>query len=177
MRLEEARSERRRKALSLLSLASFGLLALSLIYASFQALIIEDTVRVEKAHLNRLMEEFSKYRKSQLTVDKTDLESLDQLRRSRILWSEKIASMRSLMPAGNSLNKIIYTTQGGLTITASMPSSGDTDPLLTAYEYGQNLAKDSVFALHFSRLRLLKVQDKGANTEYELTTAQPGARP
>ncbi len=174
LRLEEARRERRRRTLSLLSLTSFGILALALLFSVFQILIIEDTMRVERAHLQRIKEEFGKYRKSQLTVDKADLETLDQLRRSRILWSDKLAALRRYLPVGASLEKITYAPGAGLKVLGSLPASAESDGVLTAYEYGQSLSRDSVFGAHFAQLRLLRVQDKGDRSEFELTTAPPG---
>jgi hypothetical protein len=108
IRKQEQVSQRRRTYMLGVSVFCFGLLFLSLFYATLQVLNMRGVIKTEISQLNRIKGEYRKYKEMRMIVNKSDIELLDSLQNNRIFWTKKLAAMALHLPDGYWIIKFGY---------------------------------------------------------------------
>jgi Tfp pilus assembly protein PilN len=108
LREEEHLADVRRARIATMSMISFSVLGLVLIYSVFQVLAMEATLRMERQQVTRLEAEYKRYKETQMIVDKSDVELLAQLLNTRIYWTRKIAAMAHHLPENYWITEFKY---------------------------------------------------------------------
>ncbi|MFP4014589.1 MAG: PilN domain-containing protein [Chitinispirillaceae bacterium] len=98
IREEERKARTQRLSILLISLSCFAFLLISIFYSTLQVLGMQLLINKEREKLARIETEYKKYRKTKMTVNKSDIELLDRLQTNRIYWTKKLESMAMHLP-------------------------------------------------------------------------------
>jgi Tfp pilus assembly protein PilN len=153
IRNEEKRRESLRIKLLSLSAGSGGIVCLALFYALLQVADMSAQVRQERESLDRVKAEYSRYQAQQASIDQEDIERLNTLQKSGIIWTKKLAAMASHLPENYWITRFGYdgfafSVQGcGILQTKQ-------DQLITINDYLNALRRDSLFSDAFPAIYL-----------------------
>ena len=141
---QQRAAETRRVRLVGLTAFCFGALFVALFYALLQALTMQASIQEEKARLTRLKAEYQHYRASKMIVNKSDVELLDKLQKSRIFWTRKLVPMARYLPDNYWITKFGYE-QKMFSVVGYGYISPRQEQLITLDDYLNNLRADSLY--------------------------------
>jgi len=98
IRASEARGRKHHSYMVFVVAVCFGVLALSAFNVYTKLAKMENTIRQERQKLKRVQAEYRNYHETQSTIDKADIELLNQLQMNRIYWTKKLDAMASHLP-------------------------------------------------------------------------------
>jgi len=153
LRLQEQRAERRRVVYSVLTVAGFGLLGLSLFYAVLQALPMEATLEKDRREVSRLESEYRQYRQTEAIIEKEDVELLDNIQRGRVYWTRKLLALANHLPDGYRIESI-KSDKDRLTVRGTGEASRNQNQLIVLNDYLASLKADPQFGDAFGRVYL-----------------------
>lgn len=162
-RLEEKKAERKRLSTMILVLCCFGILLLSLFYTGLQILFIENKLAEERNNLERIKNEYSRYKATKTIIDKSDIELLDTLQHDRIFWTKKLVAMAQFLPENYwitqfGFNKSSFDVDGYGYITK------EQEQLITMDDYLNQLRSDTTFNDVFDHTYLNSTERKDEKT-------------
>lgn len=178
LRIEERKAEQLQRLTAILTTGSFAFLGLAILYGVLNFWSMNAVIQVETDNLNHLREEYKKYQATQETVDKGDVELLNQLQTGGIFWSKKLAALGRHLPEGHLLNSIKFEGSN-LRVTGMTGPEAGQDDLLVLQRYLQDLEKDPTFNQDFPKLRLTSVlrgKDSQNGMSFEFL-AEPPRKP
>jgi Tfp pilus assembly protein PilN len=108
VRQQEEKAQRLRFNVFALSAVFFGVLGLAVLYAVFDVLAMNLKLAEEKQTLARVEAEYHKYKETRMTIDKADIELLDQIQHGRIFWTKKLAAMAYYLPENYWITSFAY---------------------------------------------------------------------
>ena len=149
LRLQEKKEQTRKRTLTLLTIAAFAALLLSLGYSATTVLHMNLVIAKERGELARIEREYKKYKATRMIVDKSDIELLDRLQTGRIFWTKKLAAMAYHLP--NKAPNPYWITKFGykapaLNVQGYGFISNRQEQLITIDDYLNSLRNDSTFA-------------------------------
>jgi hypothetical protein len=153
MRADEKKREQKQSRIVIISVASFGILILSLMFGIFEVFRMIAVIDNEKTTVARIEQEYSQYTKTNTFVDKSDIELLDKLQNKKIFWTKKIAAMAQHLPENYWITQFgfehgLYTVMGYGYITPNQ------EQLVTIDEYLNLLRTDRLFSDVFKNIYL-----------------------
>jgi Tfp pilus assembly protein PilN len=179
LRVEEKRDEQRQRLTRILVVGSLCLLAISVIYTGLNIWSMQSVLRVESENLARLKAEYAKYNASKEIIDKSDVETLNQLQLSSIFWSRKLVALGQHLPEDYWLKSIAFQNKD-LKVTGSANPSMDEGVLLGLQKYVESLLADTAFSKEFPIVRLSNATRPSSETslsfEFVATGTQPKAQ-
>jgi Tfp pilus assembly protein PilN len=172
LRKEEKKYEQRQRLSRIFVIGSLCFLTIAILYAGLNIWSMNSVLKVETENLNRLKAEFAKYNASKETIEKSDVETLNQLQLSAIFWSRKLATLGQYLPQEYWL-KTIHFQSNSLRVTGSSSAAMDQAALLTLQGYLEALVSDSTFKKEFPTVRLSNstraANETGLSFEFEAT--------
>lgn len=182
LREKEKLAERRKGRAVILGLTCFGMLAIALIYCGFTVWEMERVIASEKDKLAHLKQEYHKYTATNMTVDKSDVELLNDLQGRGIFWTKKLAAMAKHLPDNYWITQFDYNN-GLLRVSGFGYPSPKQDQLLVLDGYLNDLRSDSAFCDQFKSIRLNSAERKeeGGSVkvgfDFVATTLKNGGQP
>lgn len=178
LRSEEVQAGHRKFQTLVLITICFGVLALSVFFASLQVLRMMLVLHNEQNKLARIETEYAKYKETRMIVDKSDIELLDKLQNGRIFWTKKLASMAFYLPENYWItdfgyNAALYNVKGYGYISPKQ------EQLITLDDYLNQLRADSNFCDIFKTTYLNSTirNDEGGRQRVSFDYSAPGAKP
>lgn len=161
LRLEEKKAEKKREITLAISLICFASLLLAILHSTLCILSMEGTLAIERDKLARVEAEYRRYKATRMTIDKSDIELLDQLQHNRIFWTKKLVAMAQYLPENYWINKFNYE-RGSFNVEGYGYISGEQEQLITLDDYLNLLRSDTTFSDVFKNtyLNLTKRQDE-----------------
>jgi Tfp pilus assembly protein PilN len=98
LRSEERQSEIKRVRILTITAVCLGVLVLAIFYSALQVATMLFTLADEQAKLSRIEAEYKRYKQTSMTINKADIEMLNNLQANRIFWTKKIAAMAQHLP-------------------------------------------------------------------------------
>ena len=184
IRLKEKKELARRNSVSVLFLASFTLLLLSVALTGHNIIKMNASIERERTELRRIEAEYSKYKSTRMIVSKEDIEQLDRLQTGRIFWTRILAAMAYHLPDQPS-NPYWITTfsfkKNVLNVKGYGTVPSDQKQLIAIDDYLNKLRSDSTFSDFFTSCYLNEATRKqptkdsrvGFNFSAEKTTGMP----
>jgi hypothetical protein len=166
LRDREHKVERQKRMAVILGLGCFGLLILSLLYSGLTMMQMEHVLKGETEKLAHLKQEYQKYKASNLIVDKTDIELLNNLQSKGIFWTRKLAAIAKYLPENYWITHIRFEREE-LRVEGFGQTNPKQDQLLVLDEYLNQLRADTTFSDVFKTVRLIS-----ANRETDATTGR-----
>jgi hypothetical protein len=149
----EKQYEKIRLRILALSVSCFGVLGLSLFYAILQIIPMVRALSGQKQEVARIELEYSKYKATQLVVDKQDLEHLIRLQQKGVVWTKKLSSLASHLPNNYWITSFGYDGEA-LSVKGYGLPADNQDQLLSLNKYMENLQSDSLFGDVFKKVYL-----------------------
>jgi hypothetical protein len=106
-KIQKARSLRR----VLYSWTAFGILALVMLDATFKVINMRQLISFEQEKLDKIVAEYETYQKTEMTVNRMDIELLDQLQHNRVFWTKKLAATALYLPEQYWIENISFSTK------------------------------------------------------------------
>jgi Tfp pilus assembly protein PilN len=98
MRIAEKRHMKHKAWATLMILAAFAILAVGGLFAFTRITEMQRTLDVERAKLKRVEDEYRNYQSTQTSIDKADIELLNQIQTNRVYWTKKLEAMARHLP-------------------------------------------------------------------------------
>ncbi len=106
-KIQKAKSLRR----ILYSWTAFGILALVILDASFKVIHMNQLINFEQEKLDRIVAEYETYQKTEMTINRMDIELLDKLQHNRVFWTKKLAATARYLPDQYWIEDIAFNTK------------------------------------------------------------------
>ncbi len=90
---------------------AFGVLALVILDASFKVIKMNQLISFEQEKLDRIVAEYETYKATEMTINRMDIELLDNLQNNRIFWTKKLASTARYLPDQYWIEKISFNNK------------------------------------------------------------------
>jgi Tfp pilus assembly protein PilN len=98
VRAAEKRARTERGQMTLIALVCFSALGLAAFYTNLKILSMEQTITAEKRKLALIEAEYRNYQEMHVSIDKADIELLNQLQMNRIYWTKKLEAIARHLP-------------------------------------------------------------------------------
>lgn len=177
IREEEKRAKNQRLSILLISLSCFAFLLISIFYSTLQVLGMQLLINEERDKLARIESEYKKYKKTKMTVDKSDIELLDRLQTNRIYWTKKLESMAMHLPDSQPISYWItdfgyrqnsFTVRGYGYITPKQEQLIELDTYLNNLRTDRNFS--DVFLTTFLNSTVRSDEDERRRVSFEYSS-------
>jgi len=98
VRVAEKRARQQKSNMLLVALVCFGALGLAAFNTHLKIQGMQRSIAAENRRLRAVEAEYKKYQEMHVSIDKTDIELLNQLQMNRIYWTKKLEAMASHLP-------------------------------------------------------------------------------
>ncbi len=157
LRDREKKSEKQKSLAVTIGVACFIFFLISLLYSGFTMWRMENVIGSEQLKLTRLKQEYNKYKVTQLIVDKSDIELLNELQGRGMLWTRKLATMAKHLPDNYWITRFSYANNE-LRVTGYGYIPPNQDQLLVIDSYLNSLRIDTSFTDQFPHVQLNSAQ-------------------
>jgi Tfp pilus assembly protein PilN len=124
--------------------ATLGLVVLALFYATLEVFFMHQVLANKRQEVERIKTEYKKYRTTKLTIDKADIQLLDDLQRNRIFWTRKLIAMARHLPENYWVTDFGYK-KNEFNVEGYGYISEQQKQLITLDDYLNRLRDDSTF--------------------------------
>ncbi len=182
IREEERRAQSQKLSVLLISLSCFGFLLVSAFYSTLQIFSMRHLIQEERDKLARVEAEYKKYKQTQMTVDKADIELLDHLQTKRVYWTRKLESMASHLPDSQPISYWITQfgfKQSSFTVKGYGYITPRQEQLVELDNYLNNLRTDDayndVFPITFLNSAVRSDEGERERVSFEYSSLRMGA--
>jgi Tfp pilus assembly protein PilN len=98
VRLAEQRNRKHKMLITLLLFACFSVLAAAAYHTYLRIGAMEGTLETERRKLRDIEAEYHTYQSTQETIDKADIELLNDIQQNRVYWTRILEAMASHLP-------------------------------------------------------------------------------
>jgi len=98
LRESERKALAQKTFLRILTMIAFGVLGCAFIYGVFQVLSMNRVIYYKTENLQRLHEQFKKYKETKESVNRQDVVLLDKLQNGKVFWTKKLATIAKYLP-------------------------------------------------------------------------------
>jgi Tfp pilus assembly protein PilN len=144
IRLEERRLIKQKNRIFTLAASCSGLLIFACLILVSQVLSMKSKLDMERQVLNRIEQEYGKYRATRMVIDKADIERLDSLQSARIFWTKKLADLAYYLPENYWITSFKFDARM-LRVQGNGYISAEQEQLITLDDYLNKLRADSTY--------------------------------
>lgn len=155
MQAAEARQARERFLRRALRAGSLGFLGIAFLYAALQVFAMYGAVKRTAQRLDRIQQEFNRYKSSKMTIQKSDITLLDNMQKNRIYWTRILVALARHLPKNYWITSFDYDTQE-LTVKGFGYITQGQQQLIALNKYTNFLRGDTTFTDEFGRVFLKK---------------------
>ncbi|MDR0305839.1 MAG: hypothetical protein LBI42_03265 [Chitinispirillales bacterium] len=98
VRVAEKRARGERAQMTLIAIVCFSILAIAAFSTYLKIMSMEQTIVNEKNKLELIKAEYRNYQEMYVSIDKADVELLNQLQMNRIYWTKKLEAIAKHLP-------------------------------------------------------------------------------
>jgi Tfp pilus assembly protein PilN len=153
LREREKKKERQKRLTIIMGFGCFGFFLISILYSSLTISQMEQVLTHESDQVAHLTQEYQKYAKARLIVDKADLEQLNSLKDKGLFWTKKLSALAKHLPDNYTITSFSFGNDL-LRVTGYGFASPQQDHLLILDEYLNQLRADTTFSGTFTKIQL-----------------------
>lgn len=165
LRKQERREQRKSEFVTYAFVALAGGLSLVIFKCVIFLLIINRDLNTAENRLQSLQAEYLRYKQTSMSIDKEDLELLDQLQHKRIFWTKKLTSMALPLPNNYWVNSFTFK-KGILNVRGFGYLENQQRQLITLDDYLNILRADPVFNKGMQRIALIETRRDDVASEH-----------
>lgn len=141
-----------------------GIITIVLLKSTLFLQLVRQDLNLANAYLKTLETEYQRYQQTTMTVEKQDLELLDQLQHGRLFWTKKLSSMALPLPPNYWVNRFEYKSNQ-FSVDGFGYIDGNQRQLITLDDYLNILRADTTFRKGLEQIFLVETRRTDLHSE------------
>jgi hypothetical protein len=144
IRNEEKHAETLHLRLLVIAAGSFGVLGVAVFFLALQVFAMNSVIQMERNDLMRIQQEYKGYRATTEIIERQDIEQLNRLKKSSVLWTKKLAVIAHHLPENYWITDIQFGS-GAMIVKGYGLLQHKQDQLIIINGYLDRLRADTLF--------------------------------
>ena len=185
VRIAEKRAKAQRGQIAFMTVVCFGILGFAFFSTNLKIMDMQQTIASEKRKLAMVEAEYRNYQEMHVSIDKDDIELLNQLQMNRVYWTKKLEAIARHLPDQQPIS--YWITKFGYranTNTFNVHGYGyitqNQEQLLALDNYLNDLRADpnysDIFGSTFLNSAVRNDEDNRERVSFEFSSIRKGAQ-